>query len=223
MRSGTRAAAVAGTVVLAAVSAAACGPGGGGSHPGAASATGGSAGAGRAVQTAYKTTIAHAKAAAFRLSETIQANGAAGSSQHATLTGQGQADLVTHAFTVTLNAPGGGSIRVVLMHGIEYVQLPAAARSQIPGHKPWVSVDLNKVSQAKLGASFSQVAAARSDNPAQALTQLSGVSSRVSKVGSAAVAGVPTTEYRARSAWPRSRPRPRPRPGRWPPRVSGRR
>jgi predicted RNA-binding protein YlxR (DUF448 family) len=149
------------------------------------------------VQAAYTATT-NAKTAAFRLDATIRAKSTSGSSQSATITGSGQADFATKAFTVSINAPSGGTIKILLVHGTEYLQVPAAARSQIPGRKAWVSVNLNKVSQAKLGASFSQVAAASSDNPTQVLSQLLAVSSGVSKVGHATVAGVPTTEYRAR-------------------------
>jgi hypothetical protein len=128
----------------------------------------------------------------------MQARSASGSSQSATITGSGQVDFATKAFTISVNAPSGGTIKILLVNGTEYLQVPAAARSQIPGHKAWVSVNLNKVSQAKLGASFSQVAGVGNDNPTQALTQLLAVSSGVSRAGSAIVAGVPTTEYRAR-------------------------
>ena len=195
MRSGTRTVAVVGMVALASAGAVACGSGTA-SRPGAGQATGGSAGAGQLVETAYTVTT-HEKTAAFRIDETIQVGSSAGSSQRITITGQGQADLATKAFTVSVNIPTGGTVKVVLVHGTEYIQLPPAARSQIPGHKPWVSVNLNKVSQARLGASFSQLSSVSNDDPTQVLSQLSAVSSRVSRVGSATVAGVPTTEYRA--------------------------
>lgn len=48
-----------------------------------------------------------------------------------------------------MNPPSGGSITVLRTGGTEYVQVPAAERNQIPGRKPWVSVNLNKVSQAR--------------------------------------------------------------------------
>jgi hypothetical protein len=149
------------------------------------------------VLAAYTATT-NAKTAAFRLDAAIQAKSAGGSSQSATITGAGQVDFATKAFTLSVNAPSGGTIKILLVNGTGYLQVPAAARSQIPGHKAWVSVNLNKVSQVKLGATFSQLASAGNDNPAQALSQLSAVSGGVSKVGSAAVAGVPATEYRAR-------------------------
>lgn len=191
MRPSTRVAAVAGTVVLVTAGAAACG-----SHPAAGRAPGGSAPAAHAVQAAYRATK-QAKTATFRLDAAIQAQSASGSSQRATITGAGQADFATKAFRLSMNAPSGDTVKVLLMHGTEYLQVPAAARSQIPGHKAWVSVNLTKVSQAKLGASFSQVASASTGNPTQALSQLRAVSGRVAKAGHATVASVPATEYRA--------------------------
>jgi hypothetical protein len=143
------------------------------------------------------TAITHAKTATFRLDATIRVKSAGGSSQSATITGRGQVDFATKAFSLSLNAPSGGTIKMLLVNGTEYLQVPAAARSQIPGHKAWVSVNLTIVSQARLGASFSQLASASNDNPAQALAQLSAVSRGVSTAGHATVAGMPTTEYRA--------------------------
>jgi hypothetical protein len=191
MRSGTRVAALAGAAALVTAVGAACE-----SHPGAGRATGGSAAAAQAVRAAYTATV-NAKTATFRLDATIHAKSASGSFQSTTITGWGQADFATKAFTLSVNAPSGGTIKALLVHGTEYVQVPTAARSQIPGHKAWVSVDLNKVGQAKLGASFSQFAAAENEDPTQALSQLLAVFSGVSNAGHATVAGVPTTEYRA--------------------------
>jgi hypothetical protein len=74
MRSGKRAAALAGLGALVATGAAACGSAGG-SHGGPAQAA--SADEGHAVQAAYTTTT-KAKTAAFRLDETIQAKAPAG-------------------------------------------------------------------------------------------------------------------------------------------------
>jgi hypothetical protein len=192
MRSGTPVAAVAGIVALASAGAVACT-----SQPGTGRALAGSAGAARAVQAAY-TATSNTRTATYRLEATVQAKSAAGSSQSATITGSGQVDFATRAFTVSLNAPSGGTITILQVNGTEYLQVPAAARNQIPGHKPWVSVNLNKISQAKLGRSFAQLASASNDNPSQVLSQLAAVSTSVAKTGRATVAGVPTTEYRAR-------------------------
>jgi hypothetical protein len=148
------------------------------------------------VQAAYTATT-HAKTATFQLAERIRVKSADGSSHDFTITGHGQTDFAASAAAVSLTIPNSGTLKFLLVDGIEYLQVPAAARRQIPGHKPWVSMNLNKISRAKLGASFSQLASAGNSNPSQALSQLVAVSSGVSKVGKATVAGVPTTEYRA--------------------------
>ena len=195
MRLGKRAAALAGVGALVVTGVAACGSAGR-SHGSAGPTTGGSADEGHAVQAAYTTTT-KAKTATFRLDETIQAKSSSGSSQTAVITGSGQANFATKAFTASINAPSGGTIKILLVNGTEYLQVPAAERSQIPGHRAWVSINLNTLSQARLGASFSQIASTGNSNPAQALSQLSAVSRGVSRIGSATVAGVPVTEYRA--------------------------
>jgi hypothetical protein len=170
------------------------GPGAGQSMRGTAAK--GAAAPGHVVQAAYLATT-NAKTAAFRLDETIRTANSGGSSRNLTITGSGQADFATRAFTISMNVPMVGAIKMTEVNGTEYIQVPAAERGQIPGHKPWLSLNLNKISQAKLGGPFSQFASASNGNPTQALSQLSAVSSRVSRVGSATVAGVPTTEYRA--------------------------
>lgn len=192
MGSVTRTLSVAGTAALITAGVAACG----GSHQGAQAASG-AAVSGQPVRMAYTTTM-KAKTATFRISEVTTAKPASGgASGSTTVTGHGQADLGARAFAATLTAPTGGTVRIMLVNGTEYLQVPPAARSQVPGHKPWISVNLNKVSRARLGVGFSRFASASSDNPAQALSQLSALSSGVSKVGTATVAGVPTTEYQA--------------------------
>jgi hypothetical protein len=194
--SGFRAAAAGGVGALAVFGLVACGSGSGGAQPGGTHSAG-SQGAVQAVQAAYRSTAA-VKSAAFRIEETINAVGSGGSAGNAAITGTGKADLARHAFALTMNMPVGGTVQLLESGGIQYLQVPAAERGRVPGHKPWESVDLNKVSQARLGASFSQLSSAGGSDPAQALSQLAAISSQVSKVGTATVAGVPVTEYRAR-------------------------
>jgi hypothetical protein len=185
--------------VMAALVAAAAGCGSGsGSHSGGSGrpAPAGSAQPGQAVQAAYLTSSGQ-KTAAFRLDETVQASSSTRSSPAETVTGSGQADFATRSFKMVLSLPAGGSVTVLRTSQTEYVQVPAADRSQIPGRKPWVSVDLNQVSQAKLGASLSQLSSVSSGNPAQALSELAAVSGRVTRTGAATIGGVPTTAYQA--------------------------
>lgn len=198
MRSSIRMAAAGGIAALVAVVAAACGSEPAGSHPGNGSSPGaaGAQSPAQAVQAAYRSTTGE-KTVSFRLSMTVNGAGSTGSASTA-ITGSGKADLARNAFTMSMNLPTGGSLATLESGGIQYVHVPAAQRSQIPGGKPWVSVNLNKVTQAMMGKSFSQLASAGNTNPAQALQQLTAVSSGVTKAGTATVGGVPTTEYRAK-------------------------
>jgi hypothetical protein len=194
MRSGAPVAAVAAITALATAGAVACSSS---SHEGKAQATGGSASATRTVQAAYTATT-NAKTASYTLKGTVRPAGAGGSAPTETITGSGQVDFATRAFSGRLTVPSGGAVTILQVNGIEYLQVPAAARSQIPGHKPWISINLNKISQAKLGRSFAQLSSASSNNPSQVLSQLSGVSSSVTKARHVTLAGVPTTKYQAR-------------------------
>ena len=150
----------------------------------------------RVVQTAYTTTL-KAKTADITFTESIKSASTSGSNETVTVTGTGMVDLANKGFELHVNAPSGGSEVVLETGGVEYVQIPPASQSQVPGNKPWVSVNLNQVDEAKLGTSFSQLASANSDSPTQALSNLAVVSDKVTKVGAATIDGTATTQYRA--------------------------
>lgn len=186
MYSTSRVVAAGAVLVLAA---AACGSSGG-------SGSGASGSSLHAVQTAYQSTL-DAKTAKVSFTESTQAHSSTGSSQTTTVTGSGVVDFPGHSFQLHVNAPSGGSIDVIETGGVAYTQVPAVARSQVPGHKPWVSVNLNKVSQAKLGASFSQLASLGSADPTKVLANLGQVSDHVTQAGTASIDGTNTTGYQA--------------------------
>jgi hypothetical protein len=73
---------------------------------------------------------------------------------------------------------------------------PAKLRSQIPGHKAWISLNLNRIAKAKLGASLSQLSSS-SQTPTQTFSYLESVSNHVRQVGRTTVGGVTTTKYDA--------------------------
>ncbi len=165
---------------------------------GSSTATQGS-GSGRAlhaVETAYTKTL-NTKTADVSLTESVQSESTSGSSEASTVTGTGQLDLTNHAYDLHVNSPSGGSVEVLETGGVEYLQVPPAQQSNVPGNKPWESIDLNQVDEAKLGKSFSQLSSLNSDNPTQALSNLSAVSNNVSEVGTPTIGGVATTEYKA--------------------------
>jgi hypothetical protein len=149
-----------------------------------------------AVETAYTTTL-NAKTADVTFSESVHATSTSGSNESETVTGSGQLDLTSNAFNLHVNAPSGGSDEVLETGGVLYIQVPAAQESSVPGNKPWESIDLNQVDEAKLGKSFSQLSSLNSEDPTQALSNLSAVSDNVTAIGPATVAGVATTEYKA--------------------------
>lgn len=175
---------------LLAVGAAGCGT------SGAAKGGGGTTTPVHVIETAYQTTE-KAKTADVAFNESIQATSSSGSSQSETVTGSGQLDLANQDFDISVNSPSGGAVKELETGGVLYIQVPPADAGSVPGNKPWESIDLNQVDQAKLGKSFSQLSSLNSDNPAQALSNLATVSDGVTKVGPDTVGGVAATEYKA--------------------------
>jgi hypothetical protein len=178
-----------GLIVLLAAGAAACGSTG--------SATGAESGSSaHVIETAYAAAV-NAKTAKVDFTASTRSNSTSGSNESATVTGSGEVDLTNQGYEITVNSPSGGSIEVLRVGTIEYIQIPPAEQSTVPGHLPWESIDLNQVDEAKLGKSASQLASIDSDNPGQVLSNLTGVSNSVTDVGGSTLKGVPTTEYRA--------------------------
>ena len=77
------------------------------------------------------------------------------------------------------------------------VQLPWSDKAQLPAGKTWISINLNTVAEAKLGASLAQLSST-SQESTQLPSYLQSVSSTgVATVGPATIKGVATTEYKA--------------------------
>lgn len=151
--------------------------------------------------SAYRAAQA-AKTAHFTLSESLGTgtSGASGPTGAQEVSGSGELDLSAKSFQMTLHLPTATTLDVLESGGVLYVQVPPADAAKVPGGRPWVSIDLNKVSEAAAGKSLSQLSqlsAAVGGDPTQALSELSAVSDQVTRVGSAPVAGTPATEYRA--------------------------
>jgi len=100
--------------------------------------------------------------------------------------------------TLTFSSPQTpGNYSVLFVSPNLYIQLPAADKAQLPAGKTWLSLNLNTVTEAKLGASLSQLSSS-SQESTQLLSYLQAVStSGITTVGPATIKGVATTEYKA--------------------------
>lgn len=195
------------TGLITAATVAALGLAGCASH--SSSASGGPA-ADRSIMLAAYTQTVGQKTAKISLTETATASdgsaldasagpaaasGAAGST--ATITASGSVDFSGRAADLLMQVQGQ-QLEIREIASTIYLHLPAALDKQIPGGKAWVSVDLNQLSEAKLGASFSSLTQTSQADPAQILSYLQAVArSGVHKGGSAMIRGVQTTEYDA--------------------------
>jgi len=148
------------------------------------------------VLAAYKQTIS-GKTARMTLAETVTQSTAGSVPKKVTISGNGSVNFKTGngGLRFSSSATGGYSDRFI--SPILYIQLPAADRAQLPPGKTWVSVNLNTVTEAKLGQSLAQLTSS-SQQSTQILSYLEGVSSSgITTVGPATIKGVATTQYKA--------------------------
>lgn len=148
------------------------------------------------VLDAYTQTIS-GKTAMMTLSETVSQSTATSLPQQVTITGHGMVDFTTGDGGLTFNSSATGSYADRFISPVLYLELPAKDSTQLPPGKTWVSVNLNTVSEAKLGQSLAQLADS-SQETTQTLSYLQGVSSSgITTVGPATIKGTATTEYKA--------------------------
>jgi len=154
-----------------------------------------SAEAPRLVLAAYSHTIG-AKTAKVSLTEGVTETTTSAPSKQINISGRGSVDFKTHDSTLTFSSSAGTvSDRFVTPN--LYLQLPASASAQLAPGKSWISINLNTVTEAKLGQSLAQLSSS-SQQSTQILSYLQGVSdSGISTVGPATIKGVATTEYKA--------------------------
>jgi hypothetical protein len=146
---------------------------------------------GNAVLAAYTSTM-KAKSARVTFDETVKAGG-----QTENVKGGGVVSMTKKEGQLSFSLPKVGSIKEVVLTPNVYVELPAALRADIPGHKEWIGINVNTVAKVKLGATLSQLSSS-SSTPTDTLAELGGVSSNgVKKVGTTTLDGVATTEYTA--------------------------
>jgi len=176
------------------------------------SAAGGAASGSNIMLAAYTHTVGQ-KTAKVSLTETLATSGGSAASPSsaafataaasgaanlsATITANGSVDFTGQAADLTMQIEGQ-SLEIREIGSTMYMHLAGSLAQGLPAGKSWVSVDLNAVSQAKLGASLSSLTQTSQANPAQMLTYLQAVSeSGVHKAGTATLHGVSTTEYDA--------------------------
>jgi hypothetical protein len=154
--------------------------------------SGGSAGATTkrvSLSAAYRATIA-ATSVRETLSQVIVADGA-----RETLNGSGVSDSQGDGSFVLQLA--GETIDTVIDNGTLYYKLPATSLAELDVATPWVSINADELSKAKLGVSYQALASYGQQSPAQSLAILQNASSSgVKMVGTATLFGVDTTEYR---------------------------
>ena len=143
------------------------------------------------VLSAYTKTTA-AKTAKIAIVENVRSGG-----QVVKISGTGVVGFISQRSILTLSIPQIGMFNMRIIPPELYMRLPAGLSADLPAGKSWLSLDLDAVSRAKLGASLSELTGP-SAMPTQFLGYLQAVStSGVRKVGSAVIRGTATTEYTA--------------------------
>ncbi len=183
------------------------------SHPGPANAA-----ASKVLLSAYKKTVT-ASSAAFQVRASIAGKSGALATP-LVITASGSADLATGDLDATVDLPGlsslpglaggmlGGtsptgaspspastmSIRIEMVHGQVYIELPAAVASLFG--KSWISIDLASLASST-GANLGPLASIFSGDPTAFLDWIQGATGHVSTVGTATIDGHATTEYQS--------------------------
>ncbi|MEV6833013.1 hypothetical protein AB0N17_00510 [Streptomyces sp. NPDC051133] len=138
----------------------------------------------RAVQDAYRRTVA-ADSAKMTLTSSADAEGRA-----VTAHGSGVADLKDGASRVTLTSQGS-TVEQRVLDGVVYQRPAGGQRGAAPGGRTWMKIDLGRLA--------AQGSAGRSgvSDPAEPLRYLKGVRAEdVTRVGRQTVDATPTTHYR---------------------------
>lgn len=148
----------------------------------------GSAADARAVSAAFTKTQAAGSAKIVTTTEVGT------SSPNVPLTARGSIGFANKSADLTETLPAGqGSGETRFVNGVIYEKLPGELVSRLSGGKPWISIDVARLSQQGNG-SLQQLMTDSPTDPTQMLGFLQGVGS-VSKLGQDTVDGVPTTHY----------------------------
>jgi hypothetical protein len=144
-----------------------------------------------AVLTAYHQTLA-AGTAKLSLYETVSVGGT-----NQSVSADGSVDFASKDLEMDMTVPSLGAITMRMVSPYLYLQAPGALQSELPAGKTWLSIDLDTLTQSKLGSSLSELSDS-SQQSTQILSYLEAVSSSgITEIGPATVRGVATTEYSA--------------------------
>lgn len=91
---------------------------------------------------------------------------------------------------------GQGDLETVFLQRVVYLHLPAKLSAQVPGGKPWLKLDLDKLAKSQ-GIDLGALQSTSNSDPSQQLDQLRGAG-EVKRVGDEKVRGAQTTHYRAK-------------------------
>lgn len=122
------------------------------------------------------------------------------------MTGDGEVDFRNREATMTfdvgdlLRSSGLGTAAneqwtIVTQGAVVYMNAPTLSR-QLPGAKPWLKLDVEKLAQSK-NVNLGQFRQLTQNDPTQMLQYLKAASGKIDKVGTEDVRGVSTTHYRA--------------------------
>ena len=149
----------------------------------------GTAGASQAVAAAYQTTI---NAGSAKTTMTTQV-GIGNTSLPITATGL--LDFTNRAADLNEQLPTAqAAAESRFVNGMLYEHIPSPQIQQLSGGKPWISLDLAKLSQQGNG-SLQQLMSDTPADPSTVLGYLRGAGAQVTTIGPDTVDGVPTTHY----------------------------
>lgn len=149
----------------------------------------GTAGPSQEVASAYQATIAAGSAKTTMTTQVGIGNASV------PVTATGSLDFTNRAADLTEQLPGGQSTAETrFVNGMLYEHIPSAQVQQLSGGKPWISLDLSKLSGQGNG-SLQQLMSDTPADPSTVLGYLRGAGAQVTMVGPDTVDGVPTTHY----------------------------
>lgn len=133
--------------------------------------------------------VEQAKSSKFAMTMDMQFAG-----QSMQITGDGAFDYKSQAGDITMTIPSAGTMRMVMEPGTLYMKMSGELAEGLPGGKPWLKIDLDKLGQMSGIDLQSLMEQAQQQNPAENLKMLTDAAG-ITVVGHEKVRGTPTTHY----------------------------